>query len=147
MQKILKTPPSAALLVLATSCAFALAARDGGSDIERVLNAQVDAWNRGDIPTFVDSYAPDCVFVGKQIAQGREQLLARYRNTYPTREAMGHLTFSRLNVHLLTADVAIVTGEWHLERSSAGGNSTGGLFSLVFQRKSNQWKIALDHTS
>ena len=30
--------------------------------------------------------------------------------------------------------VAIVTGEWHLQRSAAGGNAVGGFFSLVFRR-------------
>ena len=60
---------------------------------------------------------------------------------------MGHLTFSALDVHFLTAEVAIVTGEWHLERSGAGGSPVGGLFSLVFHREGKDWKIALDHTS
>ena len=147
MQTVISRPLTTAFLLSALFCPLALSATHPVSDIEAVLNAQVDAWNRGDIPAFLDSYAPDCIFVGKQVAQGREQLLARYRKTYPTREAMGHLTFSNLNVHLLEPDVAIVTGAWHLERSSAGGNPVGGLFSLVFQHKGNQWKIALDHTS
>ncbi len=124
-----------------------LGAGDAQSQIKAVLNAQVDAWNRGDIPAFIASYASDCVFVGKQVAHGRAQLQARYQKTYPTRDAMGRLSFSNLDVRLLAPDVAIVTGEWRLARSSAGGNGVGGLFSLVFHRQDNGWKIALDHTS
>jgi uncharacterized protein (TIGR02246 family) len=123
-----------------------LGASEPASEITTLLNNQVDAWNRGDIPSFVTTYADDCIFVGQQIARGREQLLARYRKSYPTREAMGHLSFSALDVHVLSADVAIVTGEWHLSRTAGLGNA-GGLFSLVFQHKANGWKIELDHTS
>jgi uncharacterized protein (TIGR02246 family) len=134
-----------ALLLFFASVAV-LNAADAESEIKAALNVQVDAWNRGDIRAFVTTYADDCIFVGKQIARGREQLIARYQKSYPTREAMGHLSFSALEVHLLTPEVAIVTGEWHIERSGAAGN-VGGLFSLVFQRKVNEWKIKLDHTN
>jgi uncharacterized protein (TIGR02246 family) len=133
--------------VLAFAGCAVLHAADAESQIKTVLKVQVDAWNRGDIPTFVSTYADDCMFVGKQIAHGREQLLARYQKSYPTREAMGHLSFGSLEVHLLAADVAIVTGEWHIERPGAAGGGVGGLFSLVFQRHGSEWKIALDHTS
>jgi uncharacterized protein (TIGR02246 family) len=142
----MKIVASLALFVaLATPNAFC--ASDAASQIKSVLNTQVEAWNRGDIPAFVSTYAPDCTFVGKKVVRGRAQLLARYERTYPTREAMGHLTFSAVEVHLLAEDVAFVTGEWHVERSVTGGNAIGGLFSLVFRRQGKEWKIALDHTS
>ena len=136
---------TALLLSLLTTAP--LKASDAESEIQTVLNIQLEAWNRGDIPALVNTYAPDCIFVGKQVAKGRAQLLARYQKTYPTRAAMGHLTFSTVEVHLLDKDVAIVTGAWRLERSGRGGQSIGGLFSLVFQHRAKQWKIALDHSS
>src|ERR1700761_8545339 len=92
-----------------------LSAADADSAIREALEAQVAAWNRGDIPAFVSTYAPDCTFVGKQILQGREQLLARYKRVYPTADAMGKLAFSGLNVRPLGKQTAVVTGEWHLE--------------------------------
>lgn len=124
-----------------------LKASDAESQIKTVLNTQLAAWNRGDVPAFVSTYAPDCIFVGKAVARGRAQLLARYQKSYPTREAMGRLSFDALEVHELTPDVAVVTGEWHIERSGAAGNGVGGLFSLVVQRQGSTWQIALDHTS
>lgn len=122
-------------------------AADAESDIKSVLNVQVEAWNRGDIPRFVQTYAPDATFVGKQVTHGRDGVQARYEKNYPTREAMGHLSFSDLQVHLLTPDVAIVTGGWHLQRSGSGGEPVGGIFSLVLQRHGGRWEIELDHTS
>lgn len=133
-------------LVLVFTCCAALSAADTEAQIKAVLDFQVDAWNRGDIPTFVTTYADDCIYLGKQVVHGREQLLARYQKAYPTREAMGHLSYSTLDVHPLRDDIAIVTGAWHLERSGGAGN-VGGFFSLVFQRGAHGWKIALDHTS
>lgn len=122
-----------------------LQASNAESEIQAVLNTQLEAWNRGDIPALVNTYAPDCIFVGKQVAHGRAQLLARYQKAYPTRQAMGRLTFSAVEIHLLDNNVAVVAGTWHLERS--GNANIGGLFSLVLQHRAKQWKIALDHTS
>ena len=115
--------------------------------IRKALQTQVEAWNRGDIPSFVETYAEDCTFVGKQVLQGKAQLLARYKKMYPSSDAMGKLVFSHLTVRLLDAQAAAVTGEWHLERNAAGGGPVGGLFSLVWQAKNGAWRIVLDHTS
>ena len=131
-----------ALAIPSTLCAF-----DSESDIKAVLNTQVESWNKGDIPTFVTTYADDCIFVGKTVTHGRAQLLDRYQKTYSSRAAMGHLTFSSLAVQLLDPDVAVVTAVWHLDRTTEGGGPVGGLFSLVFHRQDGAWKIALDHTS
>lgn len=115
--------------------------------IRDALEAQVAAWNRGDVPAFVSTYADDCTFVSKQILQGRAQLLARYQRVYPTKDAMGKLTFQNLNVRLLGTQAAVVTGEWGLKRTAGGGGPTGGVFSLVWRLESGQWHIILDHTS
>lgn len=134
-------------LVLAFAIPATVGAFDSESDIKAVLNTQVESWNQGDIPTFVSTYADDCIFVGKTVTHGRAQLLDRYQKTYPSRAAMGHLTFSSLAVHLLDPDVAVVTASWQLDRTAEGGGPVGGVFSLVFHRQGGTWKIALDHTS
>jgi uncharacterized protein (TIGR02246 family) len=142
MKPLLVFLSAVALLLPVRLCAL-----DAQSQIKAALNTQVAAWNKGDLQTFVSTYADNCVFVGKQIAQGKTQLLARYQKAYPTPAAMGRLSFTDPTVHMLDSDVAIVTARWHLDRSSAGGGPTGGVFSLVFHREGGAWKIALDHTS
>jgi uncharacterized protein (TIGR02246 family) len=117
------------------------------ADIEGVLTTQVRAWNRGDIPKFVNAYAEDCVFVGKQMLHGRSKLMARYRKTYPSPESMGRLTFQDLTVRQLDAQVATVVGRWHIDRPSTSGGPVGGMFSLVLQFSDGTWRIVLDHTS
>lgn len=135
-----------AILVALTGPAFSKAA-DTESQIKGVLNVQLEAWNRGDIPAMVETYAPDCIFVGKRMIHGRAEVLAHYQKVYPTRQAMGNLSFSGLAIRLLTSDVAIVTGEWHLQPSGASAEAKGGVFSLAFRREKDGWKIVLDHTS
>ncbi len=61
------------LALLALLIAFVttapLQASNTESEIQTVLNTQLEAWNRGDIPAMVNTYAPDCIFVGKQVAK------------------------------------------------------------------------------
>jgi uncharacterized protein (TIGR02246 family) len=139
--------PRWATLVISLLLPVPIPAANADASIRNALAKQVAAWNRGDVPQFVDTYAEDCTFVSKQILQGRAQLLARYQRVYPTKDAMGKLTFHNLNVRLLTPQAAVVTGEWGLERSAAGGGATGGVFSLVWLLKGDKWQIILDHTN
>jgi uncharacterized protein (TIGR02246 family) len=137
------------LLVLLTAFLLpcALPAQTPEASIKLVLSTQVDDWNRGDVPAFVTFYATDCTFIGTQISHGREQVLARYKKTYPTPDAMGKLAFTNLNVRLLGSQAAVVTGQFHLDRSTTGGGPASGIFSLVFELQNGKWMIVLDHTS
>jgi uncharacterized protein (TIGR02246 family) len=117
------------------------------SSIKAVLTTQVDAWNRGDLSTFVTTYAQDCLFVGKQVVRGRPAVLARYQKTYSNPAAMGKLEFTDLEVHEVDPQVALVIGHFHLARTAEGGGDAQGVFSLVLHRIGGKWQIVLDHTS
>jgi uncharacterized protein (TIGR02246 family) len=117
--------------------------------IEQVLHDQETAWNRGDIETFMHGYkdSPDTTFIGKILRQGYRPILENYKTRYSTRDAMGKLDFSDLVVRMLGKDYAVVTGKFHLARTDAGGGEASGIFSLVFERETDGWRIILDHTS
>jgi len=117
--------------------------------IEQVLRDQEAAWNRGDIDSFMRGYkdSPETTFIGKTINHGYQPILERYRKAYATREAMGTLDFSELAVRMLGSDYAVVTGRYHLARTATGGSDASGIFSLIFEREPEGWKIVLDHTS
>ena len=117
--------------------------------IRQVLSDQVSAWNRGDLVTFMQGYADsaETTFIGKSIEHGYQMILARYQRNYASREAMGQLEFSELQVRMLGAEHAVVTGRFHLTRTQAGGGDAAGVFSLVFEKEPAGWKIILDHTS
>jgi ketosteroid isomerase-like protein len=123
--------------------------------IRAALIAQVEAWNRADIPAFMQSYehSPETTFIGVNIGKGYERILERYQKNYTTREQMGTLTFNDLEVRMLPgscgkAELAVVTGRFHLERSQKGeAKKDDGIFSLVWRKGPQGWKIVLDHTS
>ena len=124
-------------------------AQNAASNIQQVLTDQVSAWNRGDIDAFMRGYenSPQTTFIGKTIQHGWQQLLDRYKRTYPGKDAMGTLAFSDLHVRMLGADHAIATGKFQLTRSAAGGGDSSGIFSLVWEKTADGWKIILDHTT
>jgi uncharacterized protein (TIGR02246 family) len=127
----------------------ALRAQTGEDAIRQVLSDQAGAWNRGDVVTFMQGYAdsPQTTFIGKSIEHGYQKILARYQRNYGSPEAMGQLEFSDLEVRMLGAEHAVVTGHFHLTRTQAGGGDAAGIFSLVFEKGAAGWKIILDHTS
>jgi ketosteroid isomerase-like protein len=117
-------------------------------NIIKVLLAQENAWNKGDLAAFTSSFkdSPDTLFITHQVFRGFAGLLEEYKRDYPNKAAMGTLAYSDLEVHPLDENFAIVIGKYHLERGKKGGNAEG-LFSLVFENTDNGWKIVLDHTT
>src|ERR1700748_2028315 len=118
-------------------------------DVIKVLLAQEAAWNRGDLPAFASGYkdSPDTLFVTHQVSRGYAGLLDQYKRDYPTRAAMGTLTFSELEVHTLDENFAVCIGKYHLDRGKKDGGNAGGIFSLVFEKTTDGWKIIVDHTT
>jgi beta-aspartyl-peptidase (threonine type) len=144
------------VMLLATSDqALAQAASSGsGNDgakaaIEHVLRTQQEAWNRHDLEGFMAGYwnSPQLTFFsGAKEHDGWQATIDRYRAAYasPGHE-MGKLEFSGLRVEVLGSDAAFVRGAWLL--TMPDGKTPHGLFTLVFRKFPEGWKIVHDHTS
>lgn len=117
--------------------------------VRAVIEAQQAAWNRGDVEAFMSGYeaSDSTTFVGATITRGYRQVLDNYHRRYPTKERMGHLMFSGIEVMPLGAEYASVIGKWHLDRPQEAGGEAGGIFTLLFRKTPSGWKIILDHTS
>jgi uncharacterized protein (TIGR02246 family) len=135
--------------LLALALAFPLLAASPEQSIRQVLDDQAAAWNRGDLPGFMEGYdkSESTTFVGATITKGHAQVLANYLKRYPTRDNMGTLKFSGLEIRPLGPDYASVIGRFHLDRPAQAGGEASGIFTLLFHRTSQGWKIILDHTS
>jgi ketosteroid isomerase-like protein len=117
--------------------------------IEQVLHTQQDAWNRGDLESFMAGYwnSPGLTFFsGAKEYDGWQAALDRYRAAYASPgHDMGKLEFSGLRMEMLAPDAAFVRGAWQLTMSD--GKTPHGLFTLVFRKFPDGWKIVHDHTS
>jgi ketosteroid isomerase-like protein len=125
------------------------------AQIRAAIKAQTEAWNSADIPAFMQAYedSPDTTFIGLTLRKGFQPILERYKANYTTREQMGTLSFSDVDVRLLPSgcgntELALVTGKFHLDRTARGeAKKDDGIFSLVWRKGPHGWKIILDHTS
>jgi uncharacterized protein (TIGR02246 family) len=123
--------------------------------IRAAIQAQSDAWNRADIPAFMQTYedSEQTTFIGLTLRKGYQPIRQRYEASYTNPEQMGKLTFNDLEVRLLPSscggtEYAVVTGKFHLDRAQKGeAKKDDGIFSLVWRKGPHGWKIILDHTS
>lgn len=117
--------------------------------IEQVLRTQQDAWNRHDLDAFMAGYwnSKDLTFFsGAQRTSGWQGALDRYRQNYQNNgKEMGRLEFGDLQIESLGDDAAFVRGAWHLTMTD--GKTPHGLFTLIFRKFPEGWKIVHDHTS
>ena len=112
-----------------------------------VLIAQQTDWNNGNIRGFMQGYwnSSELTFAGTRgFTRGWQPVMARYEKTYADKAAMGTLDFSELEIRPLGQDAALVLGKWHLQRQAG---DVGGIFTLVFQKFPEGWRIIHDHTT
>ena len=149
----LKIPVACFLAVYVLSATAAVAPgerqKNAGAitEIQAVLHAQQDAWNRGDIDGFMNGYARSgsTTFVSEDaVRRGWENVRERYLKKYSDRVKMGLLTFSDLEITLVSADAAVVLGHWKLKRTQ---DRPHGRFTLIFRKTADGWRIVHDHTS
>ena len=146
---------AAALVVAATLAQFACAGPPEGeranaenaAAVRAVLDAQAAAWNRGDIEAYMDGYerADTTTFVsGDTVTRGWQTVLDRYKARYDTREKMGTLEFTELEIKPLSPFYAQAVGRWKLTRAA---DAPAGRFTLILRRTDKGWRVVHDHTS
>ncbi|MDB5202100.1 MAG: L-asparaginase [Ferruginibacter sp.] len=115
--------------------------------IRDAMTEQLQAWNKGDINRFMDTYwhSDSLMFIGKSgVTYGWQNTLNNYKKSYPDTAAMGKLDFNIIQVKRLSALYFSVVGKWHLTRSIG---DVGGHFTLLLRKVKNKWVIVSDHSS
>ena len=143
--------------VIAVACAACAGAQrprgfavDDRAAITSVIEGQAAAWNRGDLAGYMDGYAriPGLIFTsGGHLQRGWQNTFDRFHARYgQDPKAMGHLAFTLDTVDAVgtAGDAAVVVGHWNLTDTQNAGH---GVFTLVFERRPEGWKIVHDHTS
>jgi ketosteroid isomerase-like protein len=116
--------------------------------VQRVLDDQVVAWNKGDLEGFMAGYWKSeklSFFSGDKKTAGWQGTLDRYRKRYQADgKEMGKLSFEELSIELLSDDHALVRGRFRLQLKN---EAPTGIFTLVLRRLPEGWRIVHDHTS
>jgi uncharacterized protein (TIGR02246 family) len=135
----------ASLLVSAPSSL----ATDEPAGPRAVLAAQVEAWNRGDLEGYMESYwkSPDLVFFSNgQETRGWQATLDRYRTRYQAAgKQMGKLDFPAMDVVTLGPDAALARGRWRLKMPD--GKELTGMTTVILRKRPEGWRIVHDHSS
>jgi len=136
-------------LFLVTTAFAAAQNPDASAAIRQVIVRQQSAWNSHDLVAFMSGYwnSPDLTFFsGAHETTGWQAALERYQKAYlgPGHD-MGKLEFANLRIEILSPDSAFVRGEFHL--TMPDGKTPHGLFTLVFKKFPDGWKIVHDHSS
>lgn len=116
-------------------------------EIDSLLARQAAAWNRGDISGYMKAYwnSDSLLFTsGGNIQRGWQATLEKYKKSYDSREKMGFLRFSSIEIHLLSKTSSWVFGHWELDRAN---DKPEGVFTLILRKFPDGWKIIHDHTS
>lgn len=116
-------------------------------EIKQVLEEQQKGWNDGNIEAYMQGYhnSDSLRFAsGGNVSYGWQTTLDRYLIGYPDKATMGQLTFSQIDIKILSENSALAFGKWELERDT---DHPWGMFTLVFEKTENDWRIVHDHTS
>lgn len=118
------------------------------SSIQDKMDEQIQCWNSGDIPCFMEHYwkSDSLIFIGKSgITTGWQATLDNYLESYPDQKNMGQLTFNNKLVRFLDKETIQVVGEWNLSRPEL--DDLGGHYTLIWKKKDGEWVIISDHSS
>jgi len=136
-----------AMLLLLISTAFSQ--QSAREQVQKMLDDQTAAWNRGDLLGFMRGYenSPELTFFsGDTILKGWQATLTRYRRKYQSEgREMGQLSFTSARIDVLADDAAMYTARWHLTLRS--GQKREGLTTVICRRTKDGWKIVHDHSS
>jgi ketosteroid isomerase-like protein len=150
-----RIPVRVMALCLAVVCAMTASApaqdykQTESARIRKVIDEQQAAWNRGDLEGFMAAYwnSEDLTFFsGARESKGSQSALDRYKKNYQgAGHEMGKLEFANVRIEMLAPNAAFVRGEFHLTMTD--GTTPHGLFTLIFRRFPEGWKIVHDHSS
>jgi len=115
--------------------------------IKDVLSNQQICWNNGDIDGFMLGYWNSNKLKFSWVngtEYGWNNLLEKYKISYPTMESMGEFNSEILDVKLTSDTTAVLDGKWELIRKN---DNPKGSFTYILKKIENNWLIVSDYTT
>ncbi len=112
-------------------------------DATKVLLAQETAWNDGDLDGYLSHYkdAPDTQAILGTAARGLDTIRNAFRQNFPSRDGMGKLENSEVEVRALGENFTLITGNYHLTRSKKAGGDATGTFTEILEKTAAGWQV------
>jgi uncharacterized protein (TIGR02246 family) len=115
--------------------------------IFRLLAKMADSWNAHDIDGYLSAYwqSPELLVIieGEQL-KGWADVTSTYHRGYPNKDEMGSLLPDRIQIQMVSADVAVALDWWTvvLKKGKVLGTST-----MVLRKIDGNWVIVVMHSS
>ena len=117
--------------------------------IYEVLLKMLDRWNAHDIEGYMEVYSKSpglFVVVDSEEYNGWQQLHDSYVNGYPDRNGMGFIDPKRIQIKMLTPDLALALTWWSVSFPDSKQKVVGST-TMNLQKFDDGWKIIASHTS
>jgi ketosteroid isomerase-like protein len=123
--------------------------QDDIKSINDTLIKMLDRWNAHDLDGYLSAYwdSPELlVIIQEEQYQGWQSLKAAYKTGYADPNTMGVVQPSRIQIKLIRSDLAAAVTWWTVSYSNSKVRVVGNT-TMTFQKFSEGWKIAMEHSS
>jgi uncharacterized protein (TIGR02246 family) len=118
-------------------------------DVVKIILAQQNAWNKGDLDAYLSHYkeSPDTQAVLANLVRGIDAVRSAYKQNFPNKDTMGTIEDTDIEVRALGDNYALATGKYHLNRPKKSGGPVEGTFMEIFEKTANGWQIIFSQST
>jgi uncharacterized protein (TIGR02246 family) len=118
-------------------------------DVVKIILAQQNAWNKGDLDSYLSHYkdAPDTQAVLANLVRGVDNIRAAYKQNFPNKDSMGSIEDTDIEVRPMGDSYALATGKYHLNRPKKSGGAIEGTFMELFEKTQAGWQIIFSQST
>lgn len=134
-------------MLAAIHIAAALAAA-APEEAVRALEAQRDAWNRGDLEASLDAYCPtpEITWVNRRgVSRGFQAFADGMRRDFQDAARMGRYVFEMLDARAAGPDGALITFRWSISRGDE--RLMGGVSTQLWRPCEGRLRVVFEHAS
>ena len=115
-------------------------------ELKELMQQSAQKWNNADLDGFMSFYDSAATFMFSTGPVGLDKVKANYeKGFFKDGKPLQQLRFEDIVVRSLGSDHALLTGKFILYGNNLPERS--GIYSLIFIRRGNSWKILHDHSS
>jgi ketosteroid isomerase-like protein len=118
-------------------------------DVVKIILAQQNAWNKGDLDSYLSHYkdSPDTQAVLANLVRGIDNIRSAFRQNFPSKDSMGAIEDTDIEVKALGDTYALATGKYHLNRPKKSGGPIEGTFMELFEKTPAGWQIIFSQST